>query len=85
MMLKERKIPEFKVLIFLSQIIEAFKILKKHNIIHRKLRPSKILLHNGLIKLQNFGFDQVQLNKYKSAKMIVGGSVQVAPEFLWKN
>lgn len=81
-MLREGRIPEFKVLIFLRQIIEAFKILKKHNIIHRKLRPSKILLHNGLIKLQDFGFDQVQLKEYKSAKRIVGESAHVAPDIL---
>jgi serine/threonine protein kinase len=37
-------------------MIEAFKILSKNNIMHRDLKPDNILMHNGKIKLGDFGF-----------------------------
>jgi len=37
-------------------MVEAFKVLSKNNIMHRDLKPDNILMHNGMIKLGDFGF-----------------------------
>jgi serine/threonine protein kinase len=49
-------IPEATVLAFLSQIIDAFKVLTAKNIMHRDLKPGNIFFHNGQIKIGDFGF-----------------------------
>ena len=55
--LKERgTLPEKTALNYFSQIVSAFKILNKHNIMHRDLKPENLLLHDGIIKLADFGF-----------------------------
>jgi serine/threonine-protein kinase ULK/ATG1 len=41
---------------YLEQLIDAFRILTANNIMHRDLKPSNIMLHNGSIKLGDFGF-----------------------------
>lgn len=52
----EKVIPEKKALLYFRQIVEAFKTLTKNNIMHRDLKPDNILLHNGIVKLADFGF-----------------------------
>jgi serine/threonine protein kinase len=37
-------------------MINAFKTLVQENILHRDLKPSNILLHNGVLKIADFGF-----------------------------
>ena len=41
---------------YFSQILEAFKVLNKNNIMHRDLKPDNILIHDGILKLADFGF-----------------------------
>ena len=53
---KEAPFSEKKSLIFFRQMLEAFKILSKSNIMHRDIKPDNILLHNGSIKIADFGF-----------------------------
>ena len=40
----------------LVDLIDAFRDLYKINIIHRDIKPSNILIHNGKIKIGDFGF-----------------------------
>ena len=47
----------------MKQLLEAFKFLYKNNIMHRDLKPDNILLHNGSIKLADFGFCKALSNK----------------------
>lgn len=41
---------------FFHQLLIAFKTLNEMNILHRDLKPANIFLHNGDVKLGDFGF-----------------------------
>jgi len=53
---KEGPLPERKCLIYLRQIVEAFKVLSRNNIMHRDIKPDNILIHAGNLKIADFGF-----------------------------
>jgi serine/threonine protein kinase len=40
----------------MAQLFNAFKTLSKYHILHRDLKPTNILMHNGVVKLADFGF-----------------------------
>ena len=50
---------EYLALKIVRQIVIGYKALYEHNIVHRDLKPANILLHNGDIKLSDFGFSKV--------------------------
>jgi len=41
---------------YYGQLLNAFETLIKEKILHRDLKPSNILLHDGVIKIADFGF-----------------------------
>lgn len=47
---------ERQSLIFFKQLINAFKVLAENNIMHRDIKPDNILIHNGILKVADFGF-----------------------------
>jgi serine/threonine protein kinase len=49
---------------------------------HRDLKPSNILLHDGKIKLADFGFCRLLKNKEEMAKTMLGSPIYMAPEIL---
>ena len=52
---------------------EGCKELYKSNIIHRDIKPENILLHNGSIKLADFGFAKTIENmEVESKKTFIG-------------
>lgn len=56
LMQKEGPFSEKKSLVYLRQIVEAFKVLSRNNIMHRDIKPDNILIHQGNIKIADFGF-----------------------------
>jgi serine/threonine-protein kinase ULK/ATG1 len=64
---------------FLSQLVEAFKLLAASNIMHRDLKPSNIMLHNGKIKLGDFGFCKSLENQRDLAQTMLGSPIYMAP------
>jgi len=40
----------------LKNLLNAFRDLRKNNIIHRDIKPSNVMLHNGTVKIGDFGF-----------------------------
>jgi len=53
----------------------------KIDVIHRDLKPGNVMIHNGVVKLGDFGFC-VQMEKGEKAKAMVGSPVYMAPEIL---
>ncbi len=41
---------------YFIQLISAFSVLYEKNILHRDIKPTNILFHNGKLKLADFGF-----------------------------
>lgn len=76
-------LPEAKALAIFKQIISAFRVLVKENILHRDLKPSNILVHsNGEIKVADFGFCKALCNGDDLTRTMVGSPVYMAPEIL---
>ena len=46
---------EFDVRYYFHQILDAFKSLHEQNFMHRDIKPSNILVHNGVLKVADFG------------------------------
>lgn len=82
-LLKEQGVlPEKTALVYFSQIIEAFKVLNKHNIMHRDLKPENLLIHDGMLKLADFGFCKPLENEDEISSTMIGSPIYMAPEVL---
>lgn len=79
---KRKFLPENEALLVFNQILNAFKSLIKENILHRDLKPSNILLHDGVIKVADFGFCKALLGPQDLTKTMVGSPIYMAPEIL---
>lgn len=78
----EGAIPESQVLIYFKQMLKAFKTLTKLNIMHRDLKPGNILLHNGVIKIADFGFCKSLNSPTDLVQTMLGSPIYMAPEVL---
>lgn len=47
---------EIEVLNYFREIIDAFRYLREKNMVHRDIKPDNILVHDGVLKLADFGF-----------------------------
>jgi serine/threonine-protein kinase ULK/ATG1 len=56
MLRKQNTLDEKNALLIFKQLLEAFQVLNKYNIMHRDLKPDNIFLHNGVVKVGDFGF-----------------------------
>ena len=78
---KDRVIPEKQALLVFKQLIDAFQVLNKYNIMHRDLKPDNIFFNNGVVKLGDFGFCK-SLEKANMTKTMLGSPIYMAPEIL---
>lgn len=78
----EKVMPESKTITYFSQIVDAFRVLTKYNIMHRDLKPDNILLHNGVIKIADFGFCKSLASPQDLAQTMLGSPIYMAPEVL---
>ncbi|EGR28262.1 protein kinase domain protein [Ichthyophthirius multifiliis] len=77
---QDRRLTENEALIFLIQIINAFKQLRKNNIIHRDIKPANILLNDGIAKVTDFGFSRVIDDDYPILMSRLGPPLYMAPQ-----
>eukprot|EP01017_Pseudomicrothorax_dubius_P008231 TRINITY_DN12683_c0_g1_i3.p1 TRINITY_DN12683_c0_g1~~TRINITY_DN12683_c0_g1_i3.p1 ORF type:complete len:491 (-),score=97.72 TRINITY_DN12683_c0_g1_i3:111-1523(-) len=54
----------------------------KENILHRDLKPSNILIHEGVIKVADFGFCKAMKGPLDLTQTMVGSPIYMAPEIL---
>lgn len=81
--IKEKgKLTEPETLKIFAQLKSAFKELYDENILHRDLKPTNILFHNGIIKLADFGFCKELLKENDMTQTMVGSPIYMAPEVL---
>ena len=78
---KTRLTQQETIVIFL-QLRNAFEALYSENILHRDLKPTNILFHNGVIKLADFGFCKELLKENDMTQTMVGSPIYMAPEVL---
>ena len=87
---KNKILEEHKSVYMLKQILSAFQELFKQQIVHRDLKPANILLHDGKIKIADFGFAKHidgQMNDYSNNNQmnsIVGSPLYMSPQILEK-
>ena len=81
MLRKERVIPERQALLIFKQLLDAFQVLNKYNIMHRDLKPDNIFFNGGVVKLGDFGFCK-SLEKANMTKTMLGSPIYMAPEIL---
>jgi len=67
---------------YFKDLMKAFQILIKFNIMHRDIKPSNILLHNGVIKLADFGFCKPLKDARDLSQTMLGSPIYMAPEVL---
>ena len=65
-----------------NQLRSAFQELYNENILHRDLKPTNILFHNGVVKLADFGFCKELLKENDMTQTMVGSPIYMAPEVL---
>ena len=69
---------------FIYQLLDVFLYLNKNGVIHRDIKPDNIFIHNGNIKLGDFGFSKM-VNKLANINLndtICGSPLYMAPEIL---
>jgi serine/threonine protein kinase len=70
---------EKEAVYFLKQIMNGFRELRKHKIIHRDFKLSNLLVHNEILKIGDFGLAK---KGHEFTKTIVGTYMTMAPELL---
>jgi serine/threonine protein kinase len=53
------RLSEDEACLILSELLEAFLEMNEKSLMHRDIKPANILIHNGKIKLADFGFSRV--------------------------
>ena len=62
--------------------MSAFVLLSENQIMHRDIKPSNIMLHQGNIKIGDFGFCKPMEFEDQITQTMVGSPIYMAPEIL---
>lgn len=76
---KLKFLEEAEAIFFLKQIMNGFKELRKHKVIHRDFKLANIMVHDDTLKIGDFGLAK---KGYEIAMTIVGSYLTMAPELL---
>jgi serine/threonine protein kinase len=67
----------------IKQITKGVKYLHNNNILHRDIKPENILLHNGIVKICDFGFSIIIKENLQMFSTICGTPLFMSPELLF--
>jgi serine/threonine protein kinase len=82
-LLEKRKfLPEGEALHIFGQMLEAFRVLVKENILHRDLKPANVLFSDSTVKVADFGFCKELLQPGQMTNTLIGSPMYMAPEVL---
>jgi serine/threonine protein kinase len=73
-------VSEQEAMLYMRQIMEGFKALKRHKIIHRDVKLENLLIKDGVLKIADFGTAKRGMES-TSTKMI-GSFLTMAPEVM---
>lgn len=76
---KNSSLSEKQSLHYFRQLINAFKVLAERNIMHRDIKPDNILIHNGILKIADFGFCKPLEHQDGMAETMLGSPIYMAP------
>lgn len=79
---KRKFLPEKEAFQIFRQLLNGCKAMVKLNILHRDFKPSNILIHDGVIKIADFGFCKTLTNAQEVTETMVGSPIYMAPEVL---
>lgn len=53
------QLSETEAIYIIKQVVRGFKVLYDKRIVHRDLKPQNLLIHDGVVKIADFGFSKV--------------------------
>lgn len=77
---KRRKYSEEECMVYLRQIMEGFRVLRKFKVIHRDIKLENLLLHDDVLKISDFGV--AKFGKDHARTKMVGTILTMAPELM---
>ena len=80
-MKNDRTIEEITDMI--KQITNGIYYMHSNHILHRDIKPENILLHNGIVKICDFGFSIIIKENRQMMKTICGTPLFMSPELLF--
>lgn len=81
---KPHFLAESEVLIIIKQVVNGFRALYEKKIVHRDLKPQNLLMHDGIVKIGDFGFSKVMESSMEDTmlKTYAGSPLYMAPQIL---
>jgi serine/threonine-protein kinase ULK/ATG1 len=76
---KEHHLEEKRALDIFKQLLDAFKVLNRLNIMHRDLKPENIFFSDSKVKLGDFGFCKGLRPEENLTKTMLGSPIYMAP------
>lgn len=81
---KKGRLRGVEALRIMLEIARAIHHLAKLNIIHRDIKPANILIHEGTVKIADFGFARYE-EQGRREKYNVGSPLYMSPEAIFSN
>ena len=76
---REEHLDENRAIGIFKQLLEAFKVLNRLNIMHRDLKPENIFFTDNKVKLGDFGFCKGLKPEENMTKTMLGSPIYMAP------